>query len=378
LREPTRPRPQWQHSTDKTSGECLKTCGKLLPVYPIDPLRDPRWSAFLGEHSAASIFHTPEWLDALRRTYGYEPVVFTTSAPGKTLTNGVAFCRINSWLTGRRLVSLPFSDHCDPLASGSKELEDVLCSLKRDSECEHWRYIEVRPRDPLESGLESHSGFARARVYYFHRLDLRQDLNELFRRFHKNSVQRKIRRAEREALTYEEGRSHSLLAKFYQMLLMTRRRHQLPVQPFLWFTTLVDCLGDRLKIRLASKDGKPVAGILTLSYKNSIVYKYGCSDDRFHNLGGMFLLFWKTIEEAKELGAHELDLGRSDIDNPGLVTFKDRLGTARSTLVYYQYPGSPSESFTERWELQFAKRVFTRLPDGVLKAVGKLLYRHIG
>ena len=86
-----------------------------MAVYKIDPLSDPRWPEFLQRHPDAAIFHTPEWIEALRRTYGYEPVVYTTSSPGSDLTNGIPFCRINSWLTGRRLVSLPFSDHCQQM-----------------------------------------------------------------------------------------------------------------------------------------------------------------------------------------------------------------------------------------------------------------------
>jgi hypothetical protein len=349
-----------------------------LTVYEIDPLQDRRWSAFLKEHPAASVFHTSAWLDALRRTYRYEPVVLTTCAPGRKLTNGLAFCRINSWFTGRRLVSLPFSDHCQPLVTSSEELECLLWSLQRNPKREGWRYIEVRPIDPLEPVLEMPRGFVKDKVFYFHRLDLRPALDELFRSLHKNCVQRKIRRAEREALTYEEGRSDSLLAKFYQLLLITRRRHQLPTQPFVWFRTLVDCLGDVIKIRVASKDGRPVASIITLFYKNSLVYKYGCSDARFNNLGGMFFLFWRTIQEAKELGARELDLGRSDTDNPGLVTFKDRFGAKQSTLIYYRCPGYPFESSADCWQRQIAKRLFERLPACVLNSVGQLLYRHMG
>jgi len=39
-----------------------------------------------------------------------------------------------------------------------------------------------------------------------------------------------------------------------------------------------------MKIRVASKDGRPIASILTLSWKDIMVYEYGCSDERFHNL----------------------------------------------------------------------------------------------
>src|SRR2546430_5296635 len=93
-----------------------------LPIlYSLDPLEDPRWAEFVQRHPRASVFHTPGWLEALRRTYGYEPVVYTTSLPRAELTNGLVFCRVRSWLTGRRLVSLPFSDHCEPLVHNSEE-----------------------------------------------------------------------------------------------------------------------------------------------------------------------------------------------------------------------------------------------------------------
>src|SRR5262249_10182222 len=109
-----------------------------VPAYNLDPLRDPRWPEFLETHPRASVFHTPGWLTALRRTYGYEPVAYTTTPPGTNLTNGIVFCKVNSRLTGRRLVSLPFSDHCEPLVESSEDLQPLLQSLEHDCEDERW------------------------------------------------------------------------------------------------------------------------------------------------------------------------------------------------------------------------------------------------
>src|SRR5262245_33815346 len=96
------------------------------------PLLDPRWSALTARHACASAFHSPAWLEALRQTYGYEPVVLTTAARGHDLTNGLVFCRIRSWLTGSRLVALPFSDHCEPLVDTPEQLDCILNALKSD------------------------------------------------------------------------------------------------------------------------------------------------------------------------------------------------------------------------------------------------------
>ena len=85
-------------------------------MYRIDPLLDPRWTEMVERHPRASVFHTPGWLEALRRTYGYEPAVYTTSPARGDLNDGVVLSRIRSRITGCRLVSLPFLGHCELLS----------------------------------------------------------------------------------------------------------------------------------------------------------------------------------------------------------------------------------------------------------------------
>jgi hypothetical protein len=349
-----------------------------MNIYALNPLQDPRWPEFLQTHPAASVFHTRGWLEALRQTYGYEPTVFTTASPGEELQNGIVFCCVKDWLRGCRMVSVPFSDHCQPLVDGEENLEFLLTALRRNQERERWKYIEMRPLASWRTGQENQTSFATGEEFFFHTLDLRPSLDTIFHNFHKSCVQRKIHRAERENLDYETGRSESLLAKFYHLLLLTRRRHQLPPQPLAWFRNLADCLGDRLSIRLVSKDAQPIASILTMSFKNSLVYKYGCSDARYHNLGGMPLLFWKTIQEGKACGAHEFDLGRSEMDNAGLVNFKEHLGAASSQLVYLRIERHLSRPTVTDWKVRFARNAFSHMPNPFLKLVGSLFYRYIG
>jgi hypothetical protein len=350
----------------------------MLSVYNIDPLVDERWAALVDQHPSASIFHTPGWLRALKLTYGYEPVGFTTCAPGSRLTDGMAFCRVKSWVTGSRIISLPFSDHCEPLVGSSESLSVLLSVLQRDVQSGRHKYMELRPLALSSSMRDCDGPYQEGDRFYFHRLNLRPDAASLFRGFHKSCVQRKIRRAERENLTYESGRSPALLKRFYRLLVLTRRRHRVPPQPFAWFQNLVDCLGDRLTIRLVSRNNEPVASILTLAHRKSLVYKYGCSDERFHSLGGMPLLFWLAIQEAKASGFLELDLGRSELNNDGLVQFKDHLGATCSSLTYYRYPSQSDASELRSWGSRVARHIFSRVPDSVLVPAGKLLYKHLG
>jgi hypothetical protein len=320
------------------------------------------------------VFHSSGWLEALRHTYGYEPVVYTTTPPGQELSNGIVFCRIQTWLSGGRLVSLPFSDHCQPLIEG-QSFSEIMDWLNSSRFLKHWKYVELRPlssTDPLRSELTKSESFS------LQILDLRPGLDVLFRNFHKSCVQRKIHRAERERLTYQEGRSESHLAQFYDLLLLTRRRQGLPPQPLLWFRNVVRSLGESILIRIASKDGQPIAAIITLQFKDALVYKYGCSDSRFNNLGGNSLLLWKAIQDAKQAGHHQFDLGRSEIDNLGLISFKENWGAASVPLHYYRLPAQHAAQLNSGWRGRVAKNVFSIMPDSVLSATGKLLYRHIG
>jgi hypothetical protein len=45
-------------------------------------------------------FHRPERPEALWRTCGYNPRVFTTAAPGEVLRYGLVVCTIRSWIVG--------------------------------------------------------------------------------------------------------------------------------------------------------------------------------------------------------------------------------------------------------------------------------------
>jgi hypothetical protein len=287
-------------------------------VHQLDPLRDARWQTFVDQHPHASVFHTTGWLEALARTFGYRPVVFTTSPPGRVLDNGIVLCDVQSRLTGRRLVSLPFSDHCEPLVGRPEELDELVRALAREARERGHRYVELRPRTARALGG---AGLEPSQSFVSHALALTAGADRIFAGLHKDCVQRKLRRAAREALTCEEGRGPELVAAFQTLLLRTCRRRHLPPHPGHWLRTLVERLGEAVTIRVASKAGRPIAAIVTLAWRDTLVYKYGCSDERHHNLGGMQFLLWRAVQDGVRRGLRELDLGRSDRDNPGLVAF---------------------------------------------------------
>ena len=346
-----------------------------MTLYQLDPLTDPRWPAFVHRHPQSTIFHTKNWLAALHRTYGYQPIAFT-NANGAELNNAIVVCKIKSLLTGRRLVSLPFSDHCQPLAD-QDSTQEIIQSLQSQSSAQGMKHIELRPL--YKEGLSDTAELFETEHFCFHSIDLSKDIDDLYLGMHHSCIRRKIKRAEKENLAYEQGCSESLIRNFRYLFLLTRRRHRLPPPPAAWFDNLAHFLGDKLKIHMVSKDGSPIASILTLVHKNTIVYKYGCSDSSFGNLGGTPYLFWRVIQQAKEAGLVEFDLGRSDYKDEGLIAFKGHLGATAVDLVYLRSsPPKTKVSTSGSGIASLMRYTISRLPDPLLAGIGNVLYRHMG
>lgn len=349
-------------------------------VYQLDPLVDSRWDRFVNRSEGASLFHTRAWLEALHRTYGYKTVVFTTSSDGEELKNGIAFCKVESWLTGRRLVSLPFSDYCQPLVSDKHDLNALMTALETERHKGAWRYVELRPFDEIETAKPLYHVSS---TYFRHEIDLSPSAGALFKSFHKNSIQRKIRRAAREKLEYQEGTTDAHLDAFHRLMVQTRRRHSVPPQPKIWFRNLLRSFGNDVKIRLALKDSRPIAGMLTVRHKDTLVYKYGGSDAKFSPMGGMHLLYWRSMLEAKQSGLRTFDLGRCEVGQDGLLVFKKRWGAIETPLHYIRFtdPGNAGEVFepaSKSWNARLAKQVFSHAPSPLLSMLGSVLYKHVG
>ena len=210
-----------------------------------------------------------------------------------------------------------------------------------------------------------------------HSLDLRPSLQELFQGFHKNRFNEKFAGPSVKASATKED-----IRKFFCTNSTTAGAHpeaaRLPPQPIEWFRNLITLLGDGSR-----SEWRPLKRAAGREYFDppacqTLVYKYGCSDARYHHLGGMPFLMWKAIEEGKEAGIEWLDLGRSDTTNHGLNQYKDRWGTARSELAYGRISAvAPRNHKSDGHFASVAQRIFGYMPDFMLTAAGRLLYRHL-
>ena len=339
----------------------------------IDPIGEPEWLALVEKSPSAEIFHHPLWLDLLRSQYGYQ-LQACCVGNGDGIDAGIPIARIESRLTGRRLVSLPFSDVCSPaLAPGAGEpavtaLGDALVEESRRSG------LGLTVHAPLPDAA---GAFVQHR-FYRHLLALSSDPAEVEVRYSKSRVQRGIKKAKLEGLWAERRTDAAALDDFYALHVKTRRRLGVPTQPRRFIRRFEEMFDAGLGfVGIVRDEGKPIAAAVFLTYRGTVTYKYGASDPRNLSKRPNHLLFSEMIRWACEVGFHTLDFGRTDIDNEGLRSFKRSWGASESELAYtFLADREPSR------EPVLRERIMTttiqRSPAVVGRLAGAALYRHFG
>ena len=91
----------------------------------IDPRTYSSWDDILLRTPGSSFFQTSAWARVLAESYGYTPLYFTVIEDGQ-FEALVPLMEVNSILTGKRGVSLPFTDFCDPIVSEGVEFVDLF------------------------------------------------------------------------------------------------------------------------------------------------------------------------------------------------------------------------------------------------------------
>ena len=273
---------------------------------------------------------------------------------------------------GAKWVSLPYTDYCPPLAVARSEEERLTSALRLASTAAGIRKIEVRA--PL-AGTSSVS-----RMALRHVLALDGDPATVYAGFHRSQVQRSIRRAEREGLTVRRASCPADLTDiFYRLHLLTRRRQGVPIQPrrffrLLWEGLITTGLGSVLIVEAPSQ---PVAAAVFLTWKETVIYKFGASEARAWPMRPNHLLFWHAIKAACDGGYRWLDFGRTDAGQEGLRNFKLSWGAIEQPLAYSALAAEPGQGpGADGLATRFLGSMIRHGPPLLCRAVGEALYRY--
>jgi hypothetical protein len=340
-------------------------------VQPTNPSRHPNWDAQVKGHPNFSFFHSAAWARVLENTYGYSPAYFTTSA-GNELQSLLPVMEVDSWLTGRRGIALPFTDECEPFCPDVDAFKKLFQGAVEFGKSRGWKYLESR------GGRKFFDGAAASLSFYGHSLDLAFSEEILFARL-EGSARRAIRKAEKDGVTVEISQGLEVIKTFYSLQCKTRKKHGLPPQPFSFFLNIhKHILSHNLGIvALASWQKTPIAASVYFHLGDRAIYKYGASDEAFQHLRGSNLVMWEAIKWHANNGSKTMHLGRTSVANEGLRRFKLGWGAQERIIEYVKYDLRNDRFVTDADESSgWHNRLFRALPINASRIIGAALYRH--
>jgi hypothetical protein len=339
----------------------------------LNPLEISDWDSLVLATGKASFFHSAAWARVLCESYGYKPVYFT-AFENNNLSFLMPFMEVNSRITGKRGVSLPFTDFCDTITSNGNDFRTAVNAVREYGKERGWKTMEW-----MDNGGRF-SGASPCASYFTHRLELSGPEDQVFSSF-KSNTRRNIYKAAKEGVRVEIGDSLEALKLYYRLHCITRRDHGLPPQPFSFFRKIWDCVMDPGYgfSALAFVNEFCVAGGVYFHFGETAIYKFGASNRKYQHLRPNNLVMWEAIRECLRRGCRHFSFGRTETDNEGLLQFKRGWGTTENELHYYKFDLRKNSFVGETIGVKgFYNRIFARTPIPVLRLLGSTLYKHLG
>lgn len=340
----------------------------------INPLYLPGWDDFVASQPAGSFFHTSSWARVLSESYGYLPTYFVEIENGN-LKALLPVMEIKSLLTGRRGVSLPFSDYADPFAQNEKQYKALVKRAVQHGKQAGWKTMEIRGGGYPWAGKEKSS------VFLGHRLSLSGTESEIHAGFRMN-MRRNISRALKEGVNVEMSNSPEAVEAYYRLHCITRKGHGIPPQPRIFFRKIQEHVLHRNMgfVALATYRKSTVAGIVLFHHGNKAIYKFGASNEVGKQSRANILVMWEAIRHYRQKGYTEFCFGRTENSNKGLREYKLGYGASEYELPYYKYDlfGDCAVSSKTNGALGRMERCYQKVPIPISRIIGSLLYRHMG
>lgn len=264
-----------------------------------------RLDAFATEAEGGTIFHRPQWGQAVERGCGQKGHYLIAERAG-ALIGGLPLSAIRSRLFGNVLVSTGFGTGGGILAESpeaSAVLAEAAWTLAGRLNCQS---LELRG-GLLPEGFEPCAG-----VYSNFARDLPADADTLMRGLPRRQ-RAEVRRAERFELNVSTGSDSAHRAAHYRVYAESVRNLGTPVFPRALFAAMLDAFGDDAEIILVREGDAPHAAMLSFAFRGVYQPYWGGGTAKARDLSANDLAYFEVMRRAIARGCARADFGRSKI-----------------------------------------------------------------
>jgi lipid II:glycine glycyltransferase (peptidoglycan interpeptide bridge formation enzyme) len=162
-----------------------------------------------------------------------------------------------------------------------------------------------------------------------------------------------------------------------------KRKHHLLAQPVSFFENIWKAFApsDSITVGFAIHEGDVIAATVYLMWGDTWYYKFSASIAERLAVRPNELLLWESMRLARDRGCTAYDWGVSDLDQPGLVSYKRKMASEerRVSVLRHTPAGFSNPNGAEAGAvLGQLTELLTRedVPDEVTKRAGEILYRY--
>ena len=179
-------------------------------------------------------------------------------------------------------------------------------------------------------------------------------------------------------LSISYGDEH--LREVWRLYTISMRRLASLNYPFRFFETLVEQTPDSHWVSLVRWNDKPVAGLVTLLFKDRVVPYFLGTTSEAKRCSAANFIYLDAMERSVASGCRIFDFGRSRRDNTGSFDFKRFQGFEPRPLHYqcHVLPGHRSPNLSpDNPRYGWARGIWPHLPLSLTRALGARLSAHI-
>lgn len=319
--------------------------------------------------------HTKAWINVLEKSFPHIRGYIVSDSPLiDSESSFLPIYKINHPFNKTRWLSIPYATLSNPILKNKTDPKFFFRSLLNHPLRKNYP-VEIR----ASTQIKDRSLFTSFTGYLNHQVILDCDENEIFSRFHKTSVQDRIRKSLISGLSLREGTTIKDVEEFYRIYIQMRRELGLLPQPLKFFKNMWSELYplNNVELLMVEKDGKVIAGMLNLKNKWLCSFEYLARAGQNDKMHCNHFLFWHGIKRALHSNLKVVSFARTSAKNKGLDEYKRRWGTVVTPYYDLMYPGKGIKSREDHIFYRLMKKITPGMPLSVLRLLGEFIYKLI-
>lgn len=324
---------------------------------------ETEWDEFVEQHPESTFFHQSGWKRVIENVYGFK--AHYLAAKDRNGIQGILPLFEIKQLTGKKLISVPFSTEGGILANSDKVKNQLIEQAKTIVKESNLDYLELRQEKDIGTKLKT-------KDYYYH-LKLKLDFNpEIVWKNADRKLRNAVRKARKLGLTTDKGLKY--LDEFYRVFSSNMRDLGTPVDKKEFFEEMIKQFPNSVDIVVARLNNETIGALFLINDEKTLKSEWATSYRKYFGYNASQLIYWRAIEDACKEGFEIFDFGRS-LWGSGTFRFKEKFG-AKPVQLHYKYfmnRGEIPDTRKTNWKRQLFAKCWGKMPLFVANRLGPKL-----